>query len=633
MKPNFDDPRLTAYALGELDQSEIPTVEALLAESAEARQWVDEVRQTAQELEGGLAEEPSPSLSAEQRRAINARLAPRPKGLWQTILEFAQPRLTVVECLVLLGILGIMAAMLLPALAPAKARSKRLAASSALRQYALEQQFQRKNELMALQPRSDEPPGQFNTESYAHLSDNPFLAVAEDPLSTFSIDVDTTSYSIVRRFVNEGRLPPKDAVRIEEMINYFSYTYPQPEGEDPFSVNIEIAGCPWNAAHRLMRVGLKGREIPRTQRPPSNLVFLVDVSGSMQPANKLPLLKESLKLLVRQLSATDRVTLIVYAGAAGEVLPPTPGSQQRKIVRALESLEAGGSTHGSQGIQLAYEEATANFIPGGVNRVILCTDGDFNVGITSPGDLVRLIEDKARTGVFLTVLGFGMGNYKDSNVEMLADKGNGNYAYIDTLNEGQKVLVDQMSGTLVTIAKDVKIQVEFNPARVSAYRLIGYENRVLHKEDFNNDKKDAGEIGAGHTVTALYELVPVGAAVNAPAVDPLKYQKPGALSSAAASQELLTLKLRYKQPEGETSKLITVPVSDRGIRFANASSDFKFASAVAAFGMILRDSPYKGTASLDGVHEIAAESVGPDLEGYRTEFLTLIQKAAQLHER
>ena len=471
----------------------------------------------------------------------------------------------------------------------------------------------------------------FNTESYAANNDNPFLGAQENPLSTFSIDVDTASYANVRRFLTQNQLPPPDAVRIEELVNYFSYNYPQPKGDVPFSVNAEVAGCPWNPEHRLVRVGLKGREIARDKRPASNLVFLIDVSGSMNEPSKLPLLKESLKLLTRQLNENDHVSIVVYAGNAGMVLPETSGRDKATILRALEQLEAGGSTHGSAGIQLAYETATENFIKGGVNRVILCTDGDFNVGVTSQGDLTRLITEKAKSGVFLSVLGFGMGNYKDSTMEMLADKGNGNYAYIDNLNEGRKVLVEQMSGTLVTIAKDVKIQIEFNPAQVSSYRLIGYENRLLAKEDFNNDKKDAGEIGAGHTVTAFYEIVPAGVAgEETPGVDALKYQKPVKPAAAADRDELLTLKLRYKQADGDTSRLISTPVKDSDKSYERASADFKFAAAVAEFGMLLRDSPYKGDSNFNSVLEHSKANLGSDPEGYRTEFLTLAETAQKL---
>ena len=370
--------------------------------------------------------------------------------------------------------------------------------------------------------------GDFNTARYGNIEENPFLAAASNPLSTFSIDVDTASYSNVRRFIENGSLPPKDAVRIEEMINYFSYDYPQPNDNLPFSVNLDAASCPWAPAHRLVRIGLKGREMPNEKRPASNLVFLLDVSGSMMPANRLPLVKQAMRLLVEKLGENDRVAIVVYSGASGLALPSTTGDHKEQILSALENLEAGGSTNGAQGIDLAYQTAAEHFIKGGVNRVILATDGDFNVGTTSEGDLIRLIQEKAKGGVFLSVLGVGDDNLNDSMMQKLADKGNGNYAYLDSLEEARKVLVQQINGTLVTIAKDVKIQVEFNPARVASYRLIGYEKRILRKEDFNNDKIDAGEIGAGHTVTALYEVVPAGAepnpAASVPPVDPLKYQ-------------------------------------------------------------------------------------------------------------
>ncbi|HZN64748.1 MAG TPA: YfbK domain-containing protein, partial [Tepidisphaeraceae bacterium] len=393
-------------------------------------------------------------------------------------------------------------------------------------------------------------------------------------------------------------------------------------------------GCPWETKHRLVRIGLKGKEISHDKRPASNLVFLVDVSGSMEPANKLPLVKRGLTMLTGQLTENDRVAMVVYAGSSGLVLPGTTGDQKGTIIGAIEALGAGGSTNGAGGIERAYEVAAANFIKGGVNRVILCTDGDFNVGITDQGALTRLIEEKAKTGVFLSVLGFGMGNLKDATMEQLADKGNGNYAYVDTPAEARKVLVEQMAGTLVTIAKDVKVQVEFNPAVASAYRLIGYENRVLAKEDFNDDKKDAGEIGAGHTVTALYEVVPAGtdaAEKLSPQVDALKYQKP-LEREPTGSGELLTLKLRYKEPEGETSKLLEFPVTDGGASYAKASGDYKFAAAVSAFGMILRDSPHKGSATLPGVTELAAEGLGKDENGYRAEFIGLVEKARRIKE-
>ena len=476
----------------------------------------------------------------------------------------------------------------------------------------------------------DIPAPEFNTEAYDRIEDNQFLQATQNPLSTFSIDVDTASYAVVRRFLQGGTLPPKDAVRIEEMLNYFSYNYPVPSEEGPFSASVEVAQAPWALEHRLVRIGLKGQELGMEQRPSSNLVFLLDVSGSMQPANKLPLLKNAMRMLVDRLGEKDRVAIVVYAGASGLVLPSTSSDQKGEILAALENLRAGGSTNGGSGIRLAYQTAVSNFITGGVNRVILATDGDFNVGTTNQGDLTRLIEDNAKSGVFLTVLGFGMGNYKDSTLEKLADMGNGNYAYIDTINEARKVLVDEINSTLVTIAKDVKIQIEFNPLQVSAYRLIGYENRLLRKEDFNDDTKDAGEIGAGHTVTALYEIVPAGKGLQIPGVDPLKYQTPMDTTDVAQSGELLTLKLRYKQPDGETSRLLEFPVRDGGKAYSQASQDFKFAAAVASFGMILRQSPYQGNGTLAAVLELAQEGKGSDPHGYRGEFLELVKQAIAL---
>jgi len=463
----------------------------------------------------------------------------------------------------------------------------------------------------------------FNTEAYDYLADNPFLSVRENPLSTFSIDVNTASYANVRRFLNERQLPPRDAVRIEELLNYFTYDYPAPKDEHPFAAHVEISDCPWNQEHRLARVGLKGKVIQAEQRP-CNLVFLIDVSGSMEPANKLPLLIDALELLVQQLTEKDRTAIVVYAGSSGLVLDST--SDKRKILSAFKRLRAGGSTNGGAGIELAYQTAVRSFIKGGANRVILCTDGDFNVGVSSAGELTRLIKEKAKSGVFLTVLGFGMGNYKDSTLEKLADLGNGNYGYIDSLAEAKKMLVEQLQGTLITIAKDVKIQIEFNPAKVGAYRLIGYENRMLRKEDFNDDQKDAGELGSGHTVTALYEIVPAGKQIQTASVDELKYQQPG--SVVAQSSELMTIKLRYKLPEEDASKLMSLAVTDSGTRLAEASRDFHFAAGVAAFGMMLRDSEHKGTANLTLAEKLAIE--GNDGTEYRQEFVKLIRSAAKL---
>jgi Ca-activated chloride channel homolog len=471
---------------------------------------------------------------------------------------------------------------------------------------------------------------QFNTESYDALVEHPFLAARENPLSTFSVDVDTASYSLVRRFLHEGRLPPPGAVRIEELVNYFPYDYAPPKGDVPFSVNVELASCPWNAAHRLARIGLAGRKVHVKERPASNLVFLLDVSGSMSDANKLPLVQASMKLLVERLGKDDRVAIVVYAGASGVVLPSTRAVDQATIVGAIDSLSASGSTNAGDGIQLAYKVAGENFIKGGVNRIILCTDGDFNVGMTDQSQLVNLIAERAQGGVSLTVLGFGMGNYKDATIEKLADRGNGNYAYIDTEAEARKVLVEQLSGTLVTIAKDVKIQVDFNPARASGYRLLGYENRLLRPQDFKDDSKDAGEIGAGHTVTAFYEIVPTDQSLPGADVDPSKYQASAKLSDAAGGPELLTVRLRYKEPDGQTSKPFDVPVLDERKPFRAASADYQFAASVAQFGMLLRDSKYRGDGTLDSVFEVASASIGSDPNGYRAEFLDLVKTARRL---
>lgn len=478
---------------------------------------------------------------------------------------------------------------------------------------------------------------EFNTEAYNAISENPFLGAKENPLSTFSIDVDTASYSNVRRFLKGSQMPPAGAIRTEELINYFKYDYPQPTDGKPFSVNIEMSQAPWDTDRELVRIGLKGKELPVSDRPQANLVFLVDVSGSMDEPNKLPLVKRSMQALVENLSPSDRVAIVTYAGSSGLALPSTLGSNKQEILDALEALESGGSTQGSAGIKLAYETARQNFLKEGMNRVILCTDGDFNVGVTNMSELERIIERERASGVFLSVLGFGTGNVKDSTMELLADKGNGNYAYVDTFNEGRKVLVEQMSSTLFTIAKDVKIQVEFNPARVAGYRLIGYENRMLAKEDFNNDMKDAGEIGAGHTVTALYEIIPAGKPVpSASSVDPLKYQKTEPVSESEAVQsngsgEILTVKLRYKEPDGEKSKLIEVPLVADGVpAFDSASSDFQFASAVAAFGMKLRNSPDSGDITWGQIQKIVRKNLGDDPGSYRAEFLTLVENAKKL---
>ncbi|WP_165251327.1 vWA domain-containing protein [Paludisphaera soli] len=473
-------------------------------------------------------------------------------------------------------------------------------------------------------------------ESYDRIVENGFLRADREPLSTFSIDVDTASYANVRRFLTKRMLPPKDAVRVEEMINYFPYAYPPPTGDNAFAASVEIAGCPWDAGHRLARIGLKGKEIQREKRPIANLVFLLDVSGSMNEPNKLPLLKAALQLMVDQLGENDRVAIVVYAGAEGLALPSTPCDRKEAILSALDGLAAGGSTNAGAGIELAYEQAVGHFIEGGTNRVILCTDGDFNVGVTAREDLAKLIREKARSKVFLSVLGFGEGNLKDATMEQLADLGDGNYAYIDSLQEARKVLVEQMSGTLVTIAKDVKIQVEFNPARVGAYRLIGYENRVLAAADFADDAKDAGEIGAGHAVTALYEIVPPGALADEAEAGPLKYAKPAKAEvepGPADSPESLTVKIRFKAPEGDVSKLIEQGFIDEGRGASEASGEFRFAAAVASFGMLLRDSPHKGDSSFGGVVELAEAGLADDPSGRRKEFIGLVQAAREMAGR
>lgn len=472
----------------------------------------------------------------------------------------------------------------------------------------------------------------FNTEGYDNITENRFLGVADNPLSTFSIDVDAASYSNVRRFLNQGQLPPAGAVRIEEMINYFNYEYPQPVKDQPFSINTEISDAPWNTNHKLVLIGLQGKKIPTENLPASNLVFLIDVSGSMNMPNKLPLVKASMKLLVDQLREQDKVAIVVYAGAAGLVLPATSGDNKTKIKEAIDNLEAGGSTAGGAGIKLAYKTARDYFVKGGNNRVILCTDGDFNIGESSDDAMERLIEEERKSGVFLTVLGYGMGNYKDSKMQKLADKGNGNHAYIDGISEARKVLVNEFGGTLFTIAKDVKLQIEFNPAKVQGYRLIGYENRMLAKEDFNDDKKDAGELGSGHTVTALYEIIPAGVKDTFLAnVDDLRYQpNKTAKSKASGSNEILTVKFRYKAPDGEVSRLIEHPVLDQQIAIEKASDNFQFAAAVAEFGMLLRSSGFKGNASFSNVITMADKAKGADEQGYRSEFIQLVRNAFSL---
>lgn len=459
-------------------------------------------------------------------------------------------------------------------------------------------------------------------EGYDHIQENSFRKVSDHPLSTFSIDVDAASYSNVRRILNQGRLPTPGAVRIEEMINYFSYNYPQPADDKPFSITTEWSSCPWNEGHQLVMIGLQGRKLDAEKLPPSNLVFLIDVSGSMQTYNKLPLVKSSLNLLADQLRPQDKISIVVYAGNAGLVLPAT--NDKYRIREAVNSLEAGGSTAGGAGIQLAYQVAQQHFMENGNNRVVLCTDGDFNVGASSDDELVNIIEKKRASGVYLTVLGFGTGNYQDAKMQKLADKGNGNHAYIDNINEAKKVLISEFGGTMFTIAKDVKLQVEFNPAKVKAYRLVGYENRMLAKEDFNNDKKDAGEMGSNHTVTALYEIIPAQSDEELATVDPLRYQKPKK-KAGSLSDELMFVKVRYKNPKEHRSNLVEVPVQANS---RVASDNMRFASAVAAFGMVLRKSEFKGSSSYKLVQSLAVNV--DDGDAYKKEFLELVKKAEQL---
>ena len=699
---NLNDPKLTAYALDELDEPERSAISRAVAESAEAQRFVDEIRALASALKSEFAaeiEKEPPVLSSLTESALELAQSSGRTELSRTLTDIhddawfwsiARP-LAIAAVLALLAVVSVVAIFSLrregvqvaqsewarlpavplkpadvegefqtpmdaaaspaaaaarspSAAAPAK-MSKQVASKAASLNYSVAQasvsaglaqarvsavrEWERFREVRA-------PSGEFNTAAYDHIVENPFLNAKDNPLSTFSIDVDTASYSNMRRFINEGSLPPKDAVRVEEMINYFTYDYAQPSDDKPFAVHVDLASCPWETSHRLVRIGLKGKEIATDKRGPSNLVFLLDVSGSMTPRERLPLVKQAMRLLVEKLTENDRVAIVVYAGASGLALPSITGDHKEQILEALENLQSSGSTNGAEGIQLAYKIAADNFIKGGVNRVILATDGDFNVGVTNQGDLIRLIEEKAKSGVFLSVLGVGTDNLKDSTMQKLADKGNGNYAYLDSVDEARKVLVQQMNGTLVTIAKDVKIQVEFNPARVASYRLIGYEKRMLRKEDFNDDRVDAGEIGAGHTVTALYEVVPVGAVSNptasVPPVDPLKYSSDerSASTPLTSSNEMLTVKLRYKKPDGDRSELVERAVIDTGGNFGNAPVDLKFAAAVAEFGMILRDSEYKGNGTFAAVLEWAQEGKGSDATGYRAGFIELVRKAQAL---
>jgi Ca-activated chloride channel family protein len=467
-------------------------------------------------------------------------------------------------------------------------------------------------------------------ESYSEISENGFVDPKTTPLSTFAVDVDAASYANVRRFINSGQLPPKDAVRIEEMINYFHYNLPEPTNGKPVAIQTELGVAPWNIQHQLVRIGLKAKNVKTDKLPPSNLVFLIDVSGSMNSSNKLPLVKTSLKMLVDQLRPVDNVAIVVYAGAAGLTLPSTPGSDKEKIKDAIDNLEAGGSTAGGEGIKLAYKIAGQKFIKGGNNRIILATDGDFNVGASSDKDMEQLIEQERKSGISISILGFGMGNYKDSKMEKIADKGHGNYAYIDNITEATKSMVTEFGGTLFTVAKDVKMQVEFNPAKVQAYRLLGYEDRLMAKEDFNNDKKIAGDMGVGHNVTALYEIIPVGVKDSFTSVDPLKYQKTVNIKTINTSPEIMTVKFRYKQPDSDVSKMEFVTVADNALSINKTSEDFRFAAAVAEYGMLLRDSQFKQNSKFDQLIQMAKSAKGKDDNGYRAEFIRLAESTKNM---
>ena len=539
-------------------------------------------------------------------------------------IKVKKGRVSILSITLVIAVLGILVALALPQFSAYRARS------SSFTPNIVDYDYQSSRQTTLPAPSADTLVTDFNTEEYDRIYENRFKDVLENPLSTFSIDVDTASYSNVRRFVQMNRMPPKDAVRIEEMINYFTYDYPKPEGEHPFSIITEMSTSPWNPANYLVHIGLQGKTLDYDQIKPCNLVFLIDSSGSMDSPHKLPLLKKVFRLLLNELGGMDRVAIVAYAGSAGLVLPSTPVSQKDRILSALENLHAGGSTAGGAGLRLAYRVAEENLLKEGNNRVILATDGDFNVGVSSTAELVRLIEEKRKSDIYLTICGFGMGNYKDGRMEQISNAGNGNYFYIDNIREAEKVFVTELRATLFTIARDVKIQIEFNPEKVKAYRLIGYENRVLAREDFNDDTKDAGELGAGHTVTALYEIVPAGSPQSVRTSDPLRYQQTQVTGPASESNELMMVKLRYKPPREEASRLIQRPVLDRGVTLTGTSDNFRFAAAVAEFGMLLRDSQFKGNLTYSDVITLARGSKGNDQQGYRAEFISLVKTCALL---
>ena len=681
MSYDVNDPRWTAYILDELDAGERDAIEAELAADEGAREYVDSLRAATELLELGFLDDPSeqaPKLDDIQRQRVVSAAAKSPRRANWALIGAGVAAAAGLVLFVLVdrtrsgdesaesaeleklteGVDRLRDEYKSLSVTPEQDGYRQVGSGDVLvfdpteasssEEKGLHRSPRRPSAVTGtattstpvvagiIAPDSDgdmdgKVAGTHDTEQYDHIAENGFVAIVDDPLSTFSIDVDTASYSNMRRFVNRKSLPPAGAVRIEEMINYFDYAYAPPTSEVPFAVHVDVAEAPWAPTHRLVRIGLKGREFPREHRPSHNLVFLIDVSGSMNDQNKLPLLQKAMSLLVDNLEADDRIAIVTYAGSAGVVLDSTSVSNTKKVKKAIDALRSGGSTNGAQGIERAYEIATAQFAAGGVNRVILATDGDFNVGASSRSDLIDLIEKRAKSGVYLTVLGFGMGNLNDATLEQLADHGNGNYAYIDTMNEATKVLVTDIASTLVTIAKDVKIQVEFNPSQVASYRLIGYENRALAHQDFNDDTKDAGEIGAGHTVTALYEIVPAAeGSASAGKVDDLEYQTPRATNDRANSGEMFTLKLRYKDPDGDSSKLIERTFVDTGASMADAAPGMSLAAAVAELGMLLRDSEHKGTSTYASAKQLAQRAAKSDPHGYRAELIRLIDAASKI---
>lgn len=714
MKLSIDDPRLTAYALGEItDPEELADIEAAIGESEALQAAVTGIREMGDMLSAGFDSESTPELSEFEKAKLEQEPGVRKDKVfvlrdfltsWPFVLAAASAAVVTLVLLPQAMLLyqedpvkgdlantsgGDVVALIeadtvdeekreggrqflnqdpvastvgtvasneplaepeevVVSLAPVPAKTlvdSGYAATQALAGARMRTQAMSKELAASMPPPAAfiaadfdrwNAPG-FNTEGYDMIEETGFRSPLVAPLSTFSIDVDTASYANVRRFLNQGQLPPEDAVRIEELINYFSYADAPPtesleEGGDPFAVHMTQTRAPWNQEHRLLRIALKGYEMPWEERPASNLVFLLDVSGSMNDPNKLPLVKKSLNMLVNRLDQRDRVAVVVYAGASGLVLPSTTANNQDTIAHALNNLSAGGSTNAGAGIELAYKLARENFIEDGNNRVILCTDGDFNVGVTNRGDLAATADAEADKGIRLTILGFGMGNYKDGMLEELSNKGKGTYAYVDSDVEARKVFLSDLTSNLFTIAKDVKVQVEFNPAKIHAYRLIGYENRRLKAEDFNDDKKKAGDIGPGHSIVALYELIPAAAAIVLPSVDDLKYQ--GKPEIGSRSDEIATVKLRYKQPEADVSKLISQAVRDRDlVEFTASSDDVRFSVAVAAFGMRLSGSKFAGSIGFDEIERIAAGAIGIDPGGFRSEFTDLVRRAGELQPK